>query len=122
MSIHAQNTGTLQLPGHRSPYPIQPPVPHIRWHLASQPEIHPRPLAELTVLRLGAVSLFALAGGPWLDWLSLDLLERLPGRPVRPLPVDIGRFRYRSGFVARRPAEDLAPFRALEQTVRDIAC
>ena len=40
---------------------------------------------------------------------------------VRPLPVDIGRYRYRSGFVARRSAEDLPPFRALEQAVRDTA-
>ena len=63
----------------------------------------------------------ALAGGPWLAWLSTELLERLPGGLVRPLPVDIGRYRYRSGFVARRSAEDLPPFRALEQTVRDTA-
>lgn len=45
----------------------------------------------------------------------------LPGKPVLPLQVDIGRFRYRSGFVARRSAEDMPPFRALEQAVRDIA-
>ena len=40
---------------------------------------------------------------------------------VRPLPVRIGRFRYRTGFVARRAAKDLLPFRALEQAVRDTA-
>ena len=75
----------------------------------------------VTVLRLGAAGLLALAGGPWLAWLSTELLERLPGGLVRPLPVDIGRYRYRSGFVARRSAEDLPPFRALEQAVRDTA-
>ena len=79
------------------------------------------PSGIVTVLRLGAAGLFALAGGPWLAWLSVELLERLPGGLVRPLPVDIGRYRYRSGFVARRSAEDLAPFRALEQAVRDAA-
>ncbi len=77
--------------------------------------------SPVTVLRLGAAGLFALAGGPWLAWLPLALLERLPGRPVLPLPVDTGHFRYRSGFVARRSAEDMPPFRALEQAVRDIA-
>ena len=58
---------------------------------------------------------------PWLAWLSTELLNRLPGGLIRPLPVEIGRYRYRTGFVARRAAEDLAPFRALEQAVRDIA-
>ena len=63
-----------------------------------------------------------LAGGPWLAWLSVELLGRLPGGLIRPPPVDIGRFRYRSGFVvARRSAEDLPPFRAPEQAVRDTA-
>ena len=73
------------------------------------------------MLRLGAAGLFALATGPWLAWLSTELLERLPGGLVRPLPVDIGRYRYRTGFVARRSAEDLPPFRALEEAVRDTA-
>ena len=79
------------------------------------------PAGIVTVLRLGAAGLLALAGGPWLAWLSVELLERLPAGLVRPLPVDIGRYRYRSGFVARRSAEDLPPFRALEQAVRDTA-
>ena len=75
----------------------------------------------VTVLRLGAAGLLALATGPWLAWLSTELLKRLPGGLVRPLPVEFGRYRYRSGFVARRSAEDLPPFRALEQAVRDTA-
>ena len=79
------------------------------------------PAGIVTVLRLGAAGLFALATGPWLAWLSTELLERLPGGLVRPLPVDIGRYRYRTGFVARRSAEDLPPFRALEEAVRDTA-
>ena len=79
------------------------------------------PAGIVTVLRLGAAGLFAMAGGPWLAWLPVELLGRLSGGLVRPLPVEIGRYRYRTGFVARRAAEDLAPFRALEQAVRDIA-
>ena len=73
------------------------------------------------VLRLDGAGLFAMAGGPWLAWLPVELLGRLSGGLVRPLPVEIGRYRYRTGFVARRAAEDLAPFRALEQAVRDTA-
>ncbi|MCY4097668.1 MAG: LysR family transcriptional regulator, partial [Rhodospirillales bacterium] len=73
------------------------------------------------VLRAGSAGLTLLAAGPWLAWLPLDLLERLPGTPLRALPIAFGRRRYRAGFVARRSAEDLEPFRALEQAVRDAA-
>ena len=59
--------------------------------------------------------------GPYLAWLALDFLERLPGVVLRPVPVTFGRFRYRSGIIARRSAEDLAPFRHLEALVRDAA-
>ena len=49
--------------------------------------------------------LFPMATGPWLACL----------------PLAIGRRRCRTGFVARRTAEDLEPFRLLEQTLRDCA-
>ena len=73
------------------------------------------------IVRAGSAGLTLLAAGPWLAWLPLDLLDRLPGTPFRPLPVTFGRRRYRTGFVARRSAEDLEPFRVLEQAVRDAA-
>ena len=60
-----------------------------------------------------------LADGPWLAWLPLDLLGRLAGTPLRALPLDFGRRNYRTGFIARRSAEDLEPFRKLEAAVRD---
>lgn len=84
-------------------------------------------LRELTgrpvraVLRAGSAGLTLLAAGPWLAWLPLDLLDRLPGLPLRALPLSFGRRPYRAGFVARRSAEDLEPFRALEAAVRDAA-
>ena len=34
--------------------------------------------------------------------LALLAVERLAGAFLRPLPLEFGRFRYRSGFVARR--------------------
>ena len=74
-----------------------------------------------TVVRAGSAGLLPLAAGPWLGWLLLNFLERLPGAPLRPLPLTLGRHRYRTGFVARRSAEDLAPFRQFEAAVRDAA-
>ena len=73
------------------------------------------------VLRAGSAGLTLLAAGPWLAWLPLDLLDRLPGTPLRALPLAFGRHRYRTGFLARRSAEDLEPFRRLEGAVRDAA-
>ena len=73
------------------------------------------------VVRAGSAGLMLLAAGPWLGWLPLELLERLPGAPLKALPLAFGRRRYRTGFVARRSAEDLAPFRRLEEAVRDAA-
>ncbi|MDE0407604.1 MAG: LysR family transcriptional regulator [Alphaproteobacteria bacterium] len=73
------------------------------------------------VLRANSTGLLLLATGPWLAWLPLDLLDALPGPPVAPLPLAFGRRRYRTGFVTRRSAEDHAPFRLLQQTVRERA-
>ena len=73
------------------------------------------------VLRAGAAGLFPIATEPWLAWLPLDFLDRMNGPRLKPLPVSIGRYSYRTGFVARRSAEDLASFLALEDTVRDVA-
>ena len=79
------------------------------------------PTRVKTVLRAGTAGLLLMADGPYLAWLSLTFLDRLPGGFLRPLPVRFGRFRYRTGFVARRSAEDLAPFRKLEAIVRETA-
>ena len=63
-----------------------------------------------------------LTAWPWIDFdpPALDrLLERLfrdTGRRAA-----FGRRRCRTGFVARRAAEDLEPFRLLERTLRDSA-
>ena len=90
----------------------------------------PRLLAELyertathvvDVIRTRSAGLLLMTTGPYLAWLALDFLERLPGAFLRPVPVTFGRFRYRSGFVARRSAEDLPPFRRLEALVRESA-
>ena len=68
-----------------------------------------------------AAGLRLLAEGPWLSWFPLAFLARSPELGLKPLPLTFGRRRYRTGLVARRAAEDLAPVRLLEDLVRDIA-
>ena len=74
-----------------------------------------------TLLRAGAAGLFLMAAVPWLARLPIELLERLRGLRLRPIDTRFGRQRYRARFVARCPAEELAPFRLLERTVRETA-
>lgn len=73
------------------------------------------------VLRAGATGLLLLAKGPWLSWLPLAFLARLPGLGITPLALNFGRRRYRTGLVVRRSAEDLKPVRLFKEIVREIA-
>ena len=73
------------------------------------------------VLRAGAAGLLLLAEGPWLSWVPFAFLARLPALGLKPLPLAFGRRRCRTGLVARRSAEDLAPVRLFEDIVRTIA-
>ena len=74
-----------------------------------------------TVVRGGSAGLFLMGTGPYISWLSLTFLERLPGHPIKPLPVTFGTHRYRAGIVARRSSEDLSPFGLFREIVRDVA-
>ena len=73
-----------------------------------------------TVIRAAPAGPFPMASGPYLAWLPLKFLHAFD-RDLRPLPVRFGRHRYRTGFIARRSAEDLAAFRLLKQAVCDAA-
>ncbi len=74
-----------------------------------------------TAVRSGSGSLLLMASGPYLSRLSLAFLDRIPGLALVPLPTTFGQLRYRSGFVVRRSAEDLLPFRRFEAILRRTA-
>ena len=75
----------------------------------------------VSVIRAGAAGLALMASGPYLTWLPLELLARLPGRPLSPLPLEFGRRRCPTGLVLRRSAESLAPVRTLRDLIQDTA-
>ena len=84
-------------------------------------DLHERPGRRAgTVIRTAPAGPFSMASGPYLAWLPLKFLHAFD-RDLRPLPVRFGRHRYRTGFIARRSAEDLAAFRLFQQAVRDAA-
>ena len=74
-----------------------------------------------SVVRAGVAGLGLMASGPYLAWLPLEMLARLPGRPLSPLPLEFGRRRCPTGLVLRRSAEGLAPVRALRDMIRESA-
>ena len=74
-----------------------------------------------TVVRAGSDGLFLMGTGPYLSWLSLTFLERLPGRPLKPLPMAFGTYRHRTGIVSRRSSEDVSPFGLFRGIVREVA-
>lgn len=74
-----------------------------------------------TVTRAGSAGLSLMSDGPYLSWLSLTYLDRLPGQPIKPLPVAFGTYRHRTGMISRRSADDLSPFGLFRDIVRDVA-
>ena len=74
-----------------------------------------------TVTRAGSGGLSLMRVGPYLSWLSLTFLDRIPGDPLKPLPVAFGSVRYRAGMVSRRSADDLSPFGIFRDIVREVA-
>ena len=74
-----------------------------------------------TVTRGGSAGLSLMRAGPYLSWLSLTFLDRIPGHPLKPVPVAFGSFRYRAGMISRRSADDLSPFGIFRDIVRDVA-
>ena len=42
-----------------------------------------------SIVRAGAAGLGLMASGPYLAWLPLEMLARLPGRPLSPLPPGV---------------------------------
>ena len=72
------------------------------------------------MLRAGAGGLL-LVERPWLSRVRFAFLTRLPALGFKPLPLAFGQRLCRTGLVAQRAAEDLAPLRLFEDIVRDVA-
>ena len=74
-----------------------------------------------SVVRAGTAGLGLKASGPYLAWLPLELLVRLPGRPLSPLPLEFGRRLCPTGLVLRRSSESVALVHSLCDLIRETA-
>lgn len=128
---HPLQDGSVALPDLAN-YPwidYDGPVPGFSDRLTDRPSIA-RVIDELyrrtskrvrTVVRARAVGLFMLGRGPYLSWLPLQFLASIREPELKPLPVELGRYSYRTGIVWRRSAEGLAPFQRLREIVKQVA-
>lgn len=74
-----------------------------------------------TIVHASTPNLLLMASGPYLALLSMNFLDRLPGRFLQPLPVEFGRSLNRTGFVVRRSAASLSPIRRFTAILRQVA-
>ena len=73
-----------------------------------------------TIIRTDSVDLCLMGTGPYLSWLSLTFLDKLPGNFLKRLPLEFGTYRCRTGLVSRRSAERMPSFGYFRDIVRDI--
>ena len=124
--LHAQRSSSADLveypwidfdtPTEPAPADNCPSVNHVLDHLYEETRRR-----AATIIRSSSAGLFLMTTGPYLSWLSLTFLKSLPGFLLRPLPLELGTYTFRSGLIARRSAESMSPFRLLEEIIRDIA-
>ena len=128
---HPLHDGSVALPDLAN-YPwidYEGPVPGLSDRLNGRPsvakvmdELYRRTSRRVkTVVRTKAVGLFMLGRGPYLSWLPLQFLASIREPELRPLPVELGRYSYRTGIVWRRSTEGLAPFRHLREILKQVA-
>ena len=56
----------------------------------------------------------------YLSVLSLDFMEKLPGSFLKPLRLQLGRYRFPSGVLSRKSSSNMLPCRRFIKIIRDI--
>lgn len=74
-----------------------------------------------TILRSNSMDLSMIRTGPYLSVLSLDFMERLPGSFLKPLPLQLGRYYYRTGVLSSKASSSMSPCRNFIKVVRNVA-
>ena len=73
-----------------------------------------------TIIRTNSVGLSLMETGPYLSVLSLNFIERLPGAVLKPLPLQLGRYYYRTGALSRKASASMLPCRHFIRIIRDV--
>ena len=73
-----------------------------------------------TIIRTSSVGLSLMETGPYLSVLSLNFMERLPGAFLKPLPLQLGRYDFRTGALSRKALANMLPCSHFIKIVRDV--
>ena len=73
------------------------------------------------IVRSNLTGLFMMQEGSYLSYLPLNVIDKLPGVSLKPLPVDLGRRRHRTGLIMRRSSRALSAYGCLQKILRDEA-
>ena len=74
-----------------------------------------------TIIRVNCADLSLMETGAFLSVLSLNFIEKIAGSFLKPLPLQVGRYHYRTGVLTRRAPLGMEPYRYFIRKVRDVA-
>ena len=74
-----------------------------------------------TIIRADSVDLSLMETGAYLSVLSMNLMRKLPGRFLEPLPLQPCRHSYPGSVLSRKTAVSLAPCRQFIDALREVA-
>ena len=89
-------------------------------HVMSELENRTRKRVK-AIVRSNLTGLSMMQEGCYLSYLPLNVIDKLPGVALKPLPTDLGRRRHRTGLIIRRSARDWIPYGCMQQLLRDEA-
>ena len=72
------------------------------------------------IVRSNLTGLSMMQEGSYLSYLPLNVIDKLPGVSLKPLPVDLGRRRHRTGLIMRRSSRSLSAFVEIQRIIRDV--
>ena len=73
------------------------------------------------IVRSNLTGLSMMQEGCYLSYLPLNVIDKLPGVALKPLPTDLGRRRHRTGLIIRRASRAWMAYGCMQQLLRDEA-
>ena len=74
----------------------------------------------VTIIRVNSADLSLMETGAFLSVLSLDFMKKTPGFFLKPLPLQVGRYHYRTGVLTRRAPLSMAPCRHFIRALKNV--
>ena len=72
------------------------------------------------IVRSNLTGLSMMQEGCYLSYLPLNVIDKLPGVSLKPLPTDMGRRRHRTGLIMRRSSRSLSALVQLQRIIREV--